>query len=146
MNTPKVGRSKRAKQAQEIQFHREDWRDSHPAINVKYRGDAPSEYAWDATVEQFWFHATTIAHEHGYSGVFSEGRSSGWLVPFYQYAGNKLQKFSQWPGQGPDYGYPTYPDVNDSKERKRFIRFQKDILELLDSVPQMLADNAKEEN
>jgi len=100
MGTQKLGRSRAAKRAKDIHFHSDNMlgTDGHPAIKVKYYGSAPSEYAWDATVEDFWFSAKMIAHEHGYSGVFSEGRSGGWLVPFSQYQNGKLKTRGQRTG------------------------------------------------
>jgi hypothetical protein len=148
MNTP--GRTRKAV---EIQFHSDNatGTDAHPAINVKYRGsynpatydnltDGQREGVWNNCVESFWEQAGTIAHEHGYSGVFSEGRSGGWLVPYYQYADGKLSL--KYVGQGPALGYPSYPDVEDRTERQRFVRFRKDITRLLASVPDMLKSEA----
>src|ERR1051326_143313 len=103
-----LGRSKRAKARKvEIQFHSDGYgqADAHPAINVKVYSrwpevagatDAQREIAYDATVEQWWQRAQEIAHEHGYSGVFSEGRSSGWLLPFYQTTKDGRNKFLNW--------------------------------------------------
>ena len=71
-----------------------------------------------------------LAVEHGYSGVFSEGRSDGWLVPYTQHdSTGKL--VTRWTGQGPDKGYPVYPDVENKAERRRFIKFRESIEKLL---------------
>lgn len=139
MNTPRVGRS-RAAQLARIQFHSDGCgREQHPAIDVKVQSlpdngmsEEDARGAWEGLVEQWWEQAIGIAHQHGYACVFSEGRSGGWCVPFYQGG----RKFQSWPGQGGAMGYPTYPDVvNDATERRRFLAFQKDILALLADVP-----------
>ena len=90
-----LGRSKTAKSRKiEIAFHSDNATDAdaHPAINVKVRNppyiDAPENIlqdAWDYTVHDFWRTAGMIAQNHGYSGIFSEGRSDGWLVPYTQH-------------------------------------------------------------
>jgi len=138
MNT--LGRSKAAAARHvDIQFHSDNMMEthSHPAINVKVQRapevDAPDDIraaAWDEAVERFWQSAGIIAVEHGYSGVFSEGRSIGWLVPYTQRdAAGKLA--TEWTGQGPDKGYAVYPDVEDKTERRQFIRFRAAIESLL---------------
>jgi len=143
MNT-QIGRTRKAKtKTIEISFHSENAFsnvDAHPAINVKVYSlpevDAPEdvkESAYGEATETFWSSAQFLAHKHGYSGVFSEGRSSGWCVPFYQIKNGEVQKFASYPGQGPFWGYPTYPDVYDPKERKRFVRFRADLLQLLET-------------
>ena len=135
-----LGRSKAAKSRKvEIAFHSDNatGANAHPAINVKVRNipdvDAPQpilERAYDGTVAEFWDNAELIAQNHGYSGVFGEGRSNGWLVPYTQHdrAGKLV---TEWAGQGPDKGYPVYPDVDNPKERRRFIEFRTDIEGLL---------------
>ena len=135
-----LGRSKAAKSRKvEIAFHSDNATGSnaHPAINVKVHNlpevDAHGDdslSAYDQTVEEFWRTAAIIAQNHGYSGVFGEGRSNGWLVPFTQHdATGKL--VTNWTGQGPDKGYPVYPDVNNAKERRQFLKFRTDIEGLL---------------
>jgi len=139
-----LGRSKAAKSRKvEISFHSDSAAFSapadsfRPAINVKIQRapyvDAPEHItaaAWDGAVEQFWQSAGTLAIEHGYSGVFSEGRSNGWLVPYTQHdAAGKL--VTHWTGQGPGKGYPVYPDVENKTERRRFIAFRAAIERLL---------------
>jgi hypothetical protein len=148
----------RDKDSIEISFHYDTGSEAHPAINVKVHGslcrrvqdvDVPScidsEHAWDIMVEQWWRDATIIAHEFGYSGVFAEGRSGGWLVPFYQSVNGKLQKFGfpypEWSGQGGDRGYPYYPDMEDKKERRRFVKFREKIEELLNQVPELYKES-----
>jgi hypothetical protein len=135
-----LGRSKAAKSRKvEIAFHSDNATGSnaHPAINVKVHNvidvDAPEEIrqqAYDGTVAEFWDDAKLIAQNHGYSGVFSEGRSNGWLVPYTQHdSTGKL--VTDWTGQGPDKGYPVYPNADDLKERKQFVKFRTDIEGLL---------------
>ena len=126
-----------------IEYHSDGMgRESHAAINVKVQGhidiepfEAFAEQAWESCVEVFWDAAIDIAHERGYSCVFSEGQSGGWLVPFYQRLGDGRTKFHSWPGQGGDMGYPSYPDVDNIGERSRFRAFQRQIEAMLDNVP-----------
>lgn len=122
-----------------IAFHAEQpAAQAHPAINVKVRRaletsdipEAEAEAIHEGCVEAFWERATEIAHEHGYAGVFSEGRTGGWLLPFYQGG----QKFHQWPGQGPELGYPSYPDVSEREEERRFRKFRTAINALLEAT------------
>ena len=132
----------------EISFHRDDTgQPAHAAINVKVYGriegvpdSVPGdvcEGAWMHTEANWWQRAGEIAHEHGYSGVFSEGRCGGWCVPFRQYQNGVLVQFDKWPGEGPKLGYPVYPDVmDDAAERKTFVEFRAEILALLEDVPQ----------
>ncbi len=151
MNTQKIGRTRKAKSKQTvIAFHADGMGDAHPAINVKVQSlpvlevsEQNAEIAYEITKETFWHAAQSIAHQHGYSGVFSEGRSGGWLLPFYQYRNGKLWQPMEWDGQGPDKGYPSYPDVTDAQERKRFAKFRADILELLADVPNQYRLNAE---
>lgn len=150
MHTPKVGRSKQAKANNAITL-----REGHPAINVKvyHRLDSPEEFtelerehAWDVMVEEFWSDARRAAHKRGYSGVFAEGRSDGWCVPYYQSINGVRAQFKTWPGQGPQHGYPTYPDVeHDSAERERFRGLQRDIRRMLADVQQVFLDILKSE-
>lgn len=135
-----LGRSKAAKSRKvEIAFHSDSatGANAHPAINVKVRNipdvNAPQpilQRAYDGTIAEFWDDAEQIAQNHGYSGVFGEGRSNGWLVPYTQHdrAGNLV---TEWTGQGPDKGYPIYPNVDNSKERRVFIEFRAAIEGLL---------------
>ena len=126
----------------EIEFHSDRmFSEGHPAVNVKrYRlpsidaDDDTLEHAFEQTREAFWEEATEIAHERGYSGLFSEGRSGGWMVPFYQKTAKGKDKFHNWPGQGGDLGYPRYPDVSQIGERSRFLAFQRRIQTMLDGV------------
>ena len=100
----------------EISFHADGCGLAKPAINVKVRNlptivaeESILETAYNQTVEEFWYSANLIAQNHGYSGVFSEGRSDGWLVPYTQHDSHgKL--VTTWTGQGPDKGYPVFPD------------------------------------
>ena len=142
--TQSIGRSKAAKSRKvEISFHSDSAAFSapadsfHPAINVKVRNcpyvDAPEHItaaAYNQTVERFWQSAGILAVEHGYSGVLSEGRSDGWLAPYTQHdSTGKLA--TRWTGQGPDKGYPVYPDVENKTERRQFIKFRESIENLL---------------
>ena len=142
--TQSIGRSKAAKSRKvEISFHSDSAAFSapadsfHPAINVKVRNcpyvDAPEHItaaAYNQTVERFWQSAGILAVEHEYSGVFSEGRSDGWLVPYTQHdSTGKL--VTHWTGQGPDKSYPVYPDVENKTERRQFIKFRESIENLL---------------
>ena len=85
-----------------VQTHSEDFgRGSHLAVNVKYRGRYPTcpdgadkklwDRAWEIaeeTIREFWWEdAEEIARDHGYAGVFSEGRSDGWCVPYTSWSG-----------------------------------------------------------
>ena len=135
-----LGRSRAAaaKRA-EIQFHSDSYTGSnaHPAINVKVQRapevDAPDDMraaAWDEATTSFWHIAGTLAVEHGYSGVFNEGRSGGWLVPYTQ-RDKAGQLVTHWTGQGPDKGCPVYPNMEDKAERRQFIRFRAAIESLL---------------
>ena len=123
-----LGRSRAAKSRKvEIAFHSDNATgcDPHPAVNVKVHSvpnvNAPEnarERAWDFAVTEFWANADLIAQDHGYSGVFSEGRSDGWLIPFTQHdSTGKL--VTEWTGQGPDKGYPIYPNVENAKKKKK---------------------------
>jgi hypothetical protein len=112
-------------------------REGHAAVNVKVHLpylELPQEAldrAWDMGVEGFWMEAGILAHKRGYAQVFAEGQSNGWCVPFYQTASDGRRQFKQWPGQGPDNGYPRYPDVTLPGEREKFRAFERDILKLL---------------
>jgi hypothetical protein len=157
-----LGRSKAAKSKKvEISFHSDSAAFSapadsfHPAINVKVHNlpwvevsDAARESAYNITIQEFWDTAILIAQNHGYSGVFSEGRSSGWLVPFTQ-RDSTGKLVTKWTGQGPDKGYPVYPNVENPKERRRFVTFRTAIEGLLkDSIAQyqdLALELAKEE-
>lgn len=140
--------------ADEIQFHSDGMgREGHPAINVKVYAPVPSdlldtpddvyERAWESVHKGFWEEATELAHERGYSGLFSEGRSGGWMLPFYQRTADGRTRFHNWPGQGGELGYPHYPDVSNIGERSRFLAFQRRIQAMLDSVPDRLREEVK---
>ena len=148
-----LGRSKAARSRKaEIQYHSGNatCSNAHPAICVKARNlpwiEVPENVrtaAYDQTVEQFWISAGALAIEHGYSGVFSEGRSAGWIVPFTQHdAAGKLVMY--WTGQGPDKGYPVYPDVTDARERRQFLNFRVAIEWLLAESIQQYVELAAE--
>ena len=131
--------------------------DGHAAINVKHYGfptlpeeDEPfGEAAYETIQAMFWEDAIGLAHERGYSCVFSEGRSGGWLVPFYQRGISWNQEMSRnlkrhavtgvlmmhtWPGQGGELGYPEYPSMDSIGERSRFRAYQRSIEAMLEGV------------
>jgi hypothetical protein len=145
----------------DVEYHSDGYgRESHPAINVKYQGryrwasqpddlserewNQITEWAWESACETFWNDATEIAHEREYSGVFSEGRSGGWLIPFYQ--GYPAKRMSRWQGQGGNLGYPRYPQLVDDDGRvdvgelQRFLALQRRVKALLDDVDEYLKD------
>ena len=137
----------------------------HAAINVKIyaRINLPDgledlgEAAWESVRERFWEDAIELAHERGYSCAFAEGRSGGWMVPFYQTLSGaeatarnvRFDKrtgahlFMHWAGQGPALGYPSYPDMDDLGERSRFRAFERRIRAMLDGVPAAVIDEAR---
>lgn len=150
----------------EISFHGDNpWGDAHPAIDVKVqRIDVPDEHeahgqeAWETVQVAFWQEATRIAHEYGYSDVFAEGRSGGWLVPYVQEASEEAIAKHGWqvhpetratlwddsPGQGGKWGQPRYVDAEDAIERGTFLAFREKIEALLAEVPQcVLAEAAR---
>ena len=147
--TLKLSEARAAKRA-EIELHGDYALDRHMAINVKYRGpwptqpadcdDARWEYvcsqAFDRACEDFWLDAEVIAQEHGYTDVFSEGRSGGWLVPYWQ----SRPVGMRYMGQGGKLGYPRYPDPENLADRVQFLAFQTDILDRLSAVPMAIAD------
>ena len=146
-----LGRSKAARSRKiEISFHSDNATGSntHAAINVKVRNlpdvEAPEEArtaAYEHAVEEFWYCANLIAQNHGYSGVLSEGRSSGWAVPYTQHdRSGKL--VTRWTGQGPDKGYPCYPDMEDAKQRRRFVEFRTAIEGLIEDCKNHYHDMA----
>jgi hypothetical protein len=114
-----------------------------PAICVKVytlpvleESEAVLVKAYNLTVKDFWEAADTAAHKHLYSGVFSQGRSGGWLVPYTQHnsAGDLTTEYT---GSGPGKGYPVYPNMDDYKEYRQFLRFKARIEKLLTEVPTM---------
>lgn len=122
--------------------HCEFGSDPHMAINVKYYGGVPTideqlaEAVWDIVSMQFWERANEIAfHDFGYSGVFSEGRSGGWMVPFYQ---SGVKSGITWPGQGGHLGYPSFPAFDDPDEVEKFLKFAEAIGGLMSEVPELL--------
>ena len=145
-----LGRSKAAQSRKaDIQFHSDGYgRAMHAAVCVKVRSmpnvEAPEtilQRAYDQTVEEFWNIAGGMAREHAYSGVFPEGRSDGWLIPYTQHdRSGKL--VTDWTGQGPDKGYPVYPNVKDAGERRRFLKFRAAIEGLLRDAQDWYGNNA----
>ena len=111
----------------EITFHSDGCgRQAHMAINVKTHHmnfadvsgatEQQRESAWEFMIADWWEEATEIAKEHGYSAVFSEGRSGGWLVP-------ELTS--------------GYPSAEDRAEVKRFLKFRKAIEQHLTYAPEL---------
>ena len=124
----------------EITYHRDGpYADPHPAINVKVWAipggfnatdaalegieDDVVDAAWDNVTQSFWDGASQIARDHHYTDVRPEGRSSGWLVPYY--------------------GGFVYPDMADPAERARFVAFRAEIVTMLADVPAMLHAEAE---
>jgi hypothetical protein len=128
-------------------------RDGHAVVNVKVRNlpyfDAPDEVlemAWEQIVNHFWHEAGALARKRGYAQVFAQGRSDGYCEPFYQRTAAGVTQFQSWPGQGPELGYPRYPDVeHDSAERERFRAFERDIRRLLAECREMYVELVREE-
>lgn len=122
----------------------------HAAINVKVHArinipDECAEYAdaaWESVREQWWDDALECARESGYDYIFSEGRSDGWLIPFYQPTA-RAQRLYSWPGQGGNLGYPRYPDMDQIGERARFRAFQRKIERMIEGVPERVRDEAR---
>lgn len=116
----------------EWETHQDRYETPKPAINVKVyhypsflegMEEDTAQMEWDAYLEDWWVQACELSWEYGYTGVFSEGRCGGWLVPYYQ--GNA--KWLTWKGQGGNMGYPYYPDMKDFGERAKFLAFQRRI-------------------
>ena len=151
-----------------IDYHSDGMgRGQHAAICVKVYATidvAPdhepfAESAWETVQLTFWGEAACVAHEYGYSGVFSEGRSGGWLVPYYQrgMSSDEIARrnlgyskrtravlfHGHWPGQGGELGYPEYPDMDEIGERSRFRAFQRRIEAMLEAVPLDIIAEAK---
>ena len=119
-----------------IEYHSDGvGREGHAAVNVKDHGrytipDNLEQYqqaAWELCAEVFWEDAAELAKECGYAGVYSEGRSDGWLVPYHSSAYNTrdLSLIRQW----------SYcPDVDEIGERSRFRAFQRRIEEMVSNI------------
>lgn len=111
-------------------MERVQW-DSHhgPAINVKdhslYDFDLPEDEAqsiYDGVAARFWEDAGELARDHGYGGVYGEGRMGGWLVPHYP-SGRRVDSVEALPG-----------------ERLTFQTFGAAVVELLDGCRDELRD------
>ncbi len=126
-----------------IEYHSDGMgRESHAAINVKVYGpisvdegyEDMAEAAWESCRERFWEDANEQARARGYGGVYSEGRSGGWLVPYHSwYNGPDLNKRRQ---------SSYYPDIDEIGERSRFRAFQREIEVFVQSVPMEVAAEA----
>jgi len=136
------------KEYEGIEYHSDRvYGERHAAINVKIHApirlpeehESFSDRAWESVQEQWWEEAHELARASGYDYVFCEGRLSGWLVPIYQPAARRAGRHC-WPGQGPDLGYPVYPDMDKIGERSRFRAFQRKIHAMLKAVPQAVID------
>jgi len=131
----------------ETHYERGDGRKA--AINIKDYTHPPrgwydlepqlADTLYEQVREEWHEQAREIVRARGYDFYFCEGRSGGWLVPFYQPAARATRAYS-WPGQGPSLGYPRYPDMDSIGERSRFRALQREIKALLEAVPAMLAD------
>ena len=125
-----------------IEYHSDGaGREGHAAINVKVNAHIDvepyqdyAEQAWENCVERFWEDATEQAKARGYAGVYSEGRSGGWLVPYHSYY-NGLDNAKR---RQQSY----YPDVDQIGERSRFRAFQREIEVFVKSVPMEVAAEA----
>lgn len=121
-----------------IELHQDGWVDFlHMAVNVKVYIDleAPEDTPDDVLqmAEEFarqswWYDAAHIAHEAGFSGVTSEGRSGGWCVPFFATENGKL--IGSFPDDRRNL-HPIYPDVNDEQDVQQFLWFQGGIEALM---------------
>jgi hypothetical protein len=112
------------------------------AVNVKSHGrydysdaltweEAEAVWSWEA--ERFWDEAEEIAREHGFRGVYSEGRSGGWCVPQPQPSPDSI-------GHGIEY----VPGSEWTAWLKRFRAFEADILALLAEAESDAAEALRE--
>lgn len=124
-----------------IELHSEDGWGAvlHMAVNVKLYGEleAPEEtpdevlrMAYDFTRESWWYEAARVAHEAGFSGVTSEGRSGGWCVPFFATEDGKL--VGSYPDDRKNLR-PVYPELGDPSDVAQFLWFQRGIETLMTS-------------
>lgn len=90
--------------------------------------DSQRERAWNFTQRAFWDDAERLAQEHGYAGVYSAGRSDGWLIPY------RNATFAEY----------RYPDPNDAEDCERFERFAESVEALLNDAPTFYADTLAE--
>jgi hypothetical protein len=106
------------------------------AVNVKSHGrydysdaltweEAEAVWSWEA--ERFWDEAEEIAREHGFRGVYSEGRMGGWCQPHPQ----------------PHTG-DMWPEEIARWERDVFRPFERDILALLAEAESDAAEALRE--
>lgn len=130
----------------EVDFHSDNgFGPGHAAINVKVRdfgkvrklrdyfdrlGVTDDEFdmlvsnQFDFMSEIFWQEdAQDIAKEFGFSKVYSEGRSGGWLAPV---------------------PYLSFDDLLDKETRKNFVAFRKRIEAIVEDAPNMLFESMAE--
>lgn len=78
--------------------------------------DREAQIIYDQVAQAFWDDAELIAHDNGFTDVYSEGRSGGWAVPQPQPAVDDI-----WPHELAAWV-------------KRFRKFEVDILALLEDT------------
>lgn len=130
-------------------------RDGHPAINVKcYRGfdtelasklgDLELRDVEESVQAEWWRQAEAEAHELGFDGVFSAGRSGGWLQPFWQtggpFGGNTGKP---WKGQGAEKEFPRFPDMSVYAHRRKVEALARRLARLMNEVPDMFDVEAR---
>jgi hypothetical protein len=102
------------------------------AVNVKSHGrydysdalgDMEAQAVWDEVAERFWDDAELVAQEHGFRGVYSEGRMGGWCVP-----------------QPQPHADDMWEHELEAWVRDRFRPFERDILALLAEAEQDATD------
>lgn len=113
-------------------------RDCGAAVYVKTHGmtfpsggsDAQRQRAWDATAENWWENASTLAEQHGYSGASACGRLNGWCAPYdesvddsHRSNGGRVVTFE------------------DDENAPRFVAFAQAIADMLAAVPRMFGEN-----
>ncbi len=111
------------------------------AVNVKDHSYYPIAYVdglsapdverlYNCHVEMFWQEAEALAQNHGFSGIYSEGRMGGWAAPHPQPANGDMwsDELAEWMAV-------------------RFRPLEADLLALLaDAREQFLADLTNEVN
>lgn len=113
----------------DVEYHSDGCsRPEHPAINVKLYNfpdldgytERQAQSAFECTQEDFWERAKDLARLYGFSGVFSEGRSGGWMLPYHS--------------------RNIYANVADFGDRSRFLAFQRRVKKALEGVPADMLD------
>lgn len=107
--------------------------------------DEQRQRAWDAMGRDWHCEAQDISHACGFSGVFTVGRSGGYLQPFNQHGGPfGGSNGKEWPGQGGTYGYPSHPSMLDAGDARKVNAFAASIGALLARAPDMFAAHLAE--